>query len=248
MKKLFLLFLALPALAFAQAGLPSSPYLYVVGTGETSAPADQVEVSFSLSATETDPAKAKQIVGAQSENVFKLIESLKIAEKDFSAFALSSTPQYNYDRSGNDTAPRLIGYQVTRSFNLTLRDLTQYATLMDGLFALKIVQIGNASPSSTKSAELKEVASRQALEKARAQAEVTAKSTGMRIKGVYAVSPVAFPEILPGIFGGVHSGSGMRQFAMAKDSGGNTYVFPPVETSSTLHVIYLIEAEDNAAK
>lgn len=241
MKKLLLsALLFCPLLALAD-GLPTGPYIYVVGHGEASAPADRASVSFNLTATDTDQSQAKEAVNARSEAVFKLVDQLGIDRDDFQAYAISSEPQYSYNSSGRK--PDFLGYKVTRSFSVTLRDLAKYHALIDGLFNLKVDSLRGATAYSSKARELLAAAADQALQNARAQAEIIAKQSGMRLKGVFAVSPVSFPTILNDLFqtGDAHYGGMAFGMSRAAAPENTLYSFPPVKVASTIHVIYLLE-------
>ena len=71
--------------------------------------------------------KAVQDNAGKMTALLGAIKSLKIADKDIQTQGYSVEPQYDY---GNGQ-PRLTGYQVTNSVEVTLRDLTQTGVLID---------------------------------------------------------------------------------------------------------------------
>ena len=76
-----------------------------------------------------------------------------------------------------------------------------------------------------------------ALINAREQAEPTATGLGMKVDGVFAISPVAFPEIESTIF---RSSPDQGTTDRVVVTGMPEYVLGPMSVSHSVHVIYLI--------
>jgi hypothetical protein len=63
----------------------------------------------------------------------------------------------------------------------------------------------------------------------------------MKIDSVFAISPVAFPEISPKIFGrGDETRGYAPEGARAASSDSSAYRLAPISISQNIHVIYLI--------
>ena len=202
MKKFVLLALAsLPLSVFAQGGLPDKPYIYVEGRAEIEKPADVVTLRFDLVARNPDQAKANQEVQAKAAKVFAMTDARKIAELDVVATDLKSAPQFeNDDESGNKRG-KIIGYTVTRSFTVRVRDVTTFAKLVDELVAIGSTEFSGIEGGLSNEKAMEDEAWDKALLNGRERAEKTVKTMGMRIDSVFAISPVAFPEIQSKIFG-----------------------------------------------
>lgn len=126
MKKLVLLaFASLPLSLLAQGGLPDKPYLYVEGKAEIEKPADMVTLRFELVARNPDQAKANQEVQAKASKILGLLNERKIAESDVIAADLKAEPEFEEDSSGRKTG-KLLGYSVTRGFQVKVRDLRPF--------------------------------------------------------------------------------------------------------------------------
>lgn len=241
--KLFLLaLLSLPLSLFAQGGLPDRPYIYVQGRGEIEKPADMVTLRFSLNARDADQAKANQQVQANATKVFAMLDGRKIAKNDVLAEELNSAAEYDESESYPRNRGKLIGYRVTRPFAVKLRDVTLLPKLVNELLALVGTEFSSIDAGLSDEDALKDAVWEKALSKAREQAEKTLAATGMKIDSVFAISPVAFPEIRAKLLGGAHN----EMMAMAaRDVVGPPpaeYRLPPIEITQTVHMIYLISS------
>jgi uncharacterized protein YggE len=243
MKKLVLLAIAsLPLSVLAQGGLPDKPYIYVEGKAEIEKPADMVTLRFDLVARNPDQAKANQEVQAKANKIFALLTERKIAENDVVAADLKSEPQYEKQDEPGGKQGKLIGYAVTRSFTVKVRDVTAFAKIVDELLAIGGTEFSGIDTGLTKEKEVRDEIFDKTLANAREKAEKTLKTMGMKIDGVFGVSPVAFPEIRSRIFGQetservVVTGS----YISTGDMPSSVYRLAPVSISQSVHVIYLI--------
>jgi hypothetical protein len=81
----------------------------------------------------------------------------------------------------------------------------------------------------------------KALANSREKADKTLKPLNMKIDSVFAVSPVSFPEIETGIFGGeVSRYAALKAPEVERVIATPQYRFAPVTVSQRVHVIYLI--------
>lgn len=79
----------------------------------------------------------------------------------------------------------------------------------------------------------------KALKSARERAEKTLNNAGMKIDGIFALSPVAFPEIYQKILApGQTAGYATTERVVVPDP--IRYRLSPITTSKSVHVIYLI--------
>ncbi|MEY2558261.1 MAG: uncharacterized protein QOE34_1686 [Verrucomicrobiota bacterium] len=235
--------LALPASLFAEGGLPNQPYIYVEGKAEIEKPADMVTLRFDLVARNLDQPKANQEVQAKANKIFALLKERKIAEIDVIAADLKSEPLYSKEEESSRKQIKVVGYKVTRSFSVKVREMTAFAKLVDELLAFGGTEFSGIDPSLTKEKEVVDEIFEKALANAREQAEKTLKTMGMRVDSIFAVSPVSFPDIQSRIFG---SSNTERVIVTGSyiPTGGNLepseYRLAPVKVSQSIHVIYLI--------
>lgn len=241
MKKLVLLaFASLPLSVLAQGGLPDKPYIYVEGKAEIEKPADMVTLRFDLVARNADQAKANQEVQAKANKILALLTERKIAENDVVATNLKSEPQYATEKESGREQGKIVGYSVTRSFSVRVRDVTAFAKLVDELLAIGGTEFSGIDAGLTKEKEARDEIFEKALANAREQAEKTLKTMGMTIDSVFAVSPAPFPEIQSRMFGTTERVIARGSYSSAVGLAPSEYRLAPVTISQSIHVIYLI--------
>jgi uncharacterized protein YggE len=244
MKKLVLLACAsLPLSVLAQNGLPDKPYIYVEGKAEIEKPADMVTLRFDLVARNPDQNKANQEVQIKANKIFALLKERKIAENDVIAADLKSEPEYADEEKSHQKQGKVVGYSVTRSFSVKVRDVTTFAKLVDELLAIGGTEFSGIDTGLVKEKEVTDEAFEKALTNAREQAEKTLKTMGQKIDSVFAVSPVAVAEIVSRMF---PNSSTERVVVTGYYMPPEKYLAPseyrlaPVKISQSIHVIYLI--------
>lgn len=221
-------------------GLPTTPYVYVQGAAEERVDPDQLTLTFQLNATDQDQVRAKALVTDKSAAVFQLLAQLGVKDDAIVAQALSVGENYDFSSSKRV----LNGYTVTRAFSVRLQDLTLYPKLVNGLVDLHVESVDNAQPGYSKAAERSTALKKAAMAQARQEASDLAASTGAKITGIFAVSPIAFGEIPQAIFGGNGTRPVVADAFMvraAKNAPGDKYLFDKLTLSERLHVIFLVE-------
>lgn len=237
MKKLLLLTsLALPASLLAQGGLPDKPYIYVEGKAEIEKPADMVTLRFEIVARNPDQAKANQEVQAKASKLLGLLNERKIAEIDVIAAEVTAEPDFAEDSAGRKTG-KLVGYIVTRGFRVKVRDLPTFPKLVDEVIGITGVKFNDLDAGLSNEKEIQKEIWDKALVNAREQADKTAKTMGVKIDSVFAISPAAFPEIHTLIFGADYARRAAERVIV---TGPPEYRLGPVTVSQNVHVIYLI--------
>jgi uncharacterized protein YggE len=239
MKRLLLPLLILPISLFAEGGLPDKPYIYVQGKAEIQKPADVVTLKFDLVSRNPDESKANQDVQGKANKVLALLDSRKIAVTDVIAGDLRSEPEYEETDSSTTKHGKLIGYSVTRSFSVRVRDVAAFAKLVDELLTIGGTEFSGIEGGLSKEKEMQDEVWEKTLTDARERAEKTLKTMGMKIDSVFAVSPVTFPEISRNIFRG--PGAFAEEVGRAPTKLEiSQYRLAPVTVSQSVHVIYLI--------
>lgn len=237
----FVLFI-FPISLFAEGGLPDKPYIYVEGSAEIQKSADMVILRFDLVGRAPDQPKANQEVQTKANKVFELVKNGKIADNDLIAEDLRSEPEFEQEENYSRGHGKLIGYKVTRPFQVKVRDVTAFPKLVDELLNLGGTEFSGIDGGLQKQKEVENEIWEKALANARERAEKTLKPMNMKIDSVFALSPVGFLEIENRIFGeenvtrlGVRSAQ-----AGLPASTGAQYQVAPIKVSQSVHVIYLI--------
>lgn len=241
MKKLVLLTcVSLPLSLFAQGGLPDKPYIYVEGKAEIEKSADVVTLRFDVVARNPDQNKANQEVQAKANKIFALLKEEKIAENDVIASDLQSEPQYEEKESGRRQG-KVIGYAVTRSFSVKVRDVTAFAKMVDELLAIGGTQFSGIDTGLIKEKEVTDEMYAKALANARERADKTLKTMGMKVDSVFAVSAAPFPEIHSKMFAATERVVVTGSYIPSRGNlAPSEYRLAPVKVSESIYVIYLI--------
>ncbi len=236
MKRFLFPLLLVPILAFAQGGLPDKPYIYVEGKAEIEKTADMTTLRFDLVGRAPEQPKANQEVQLKANKIFALIKDRKIADEDVIAEDIRSEPEFEKDDEYSTKRGKLIGFKVTRQFQIKLRDLTAFPKFVDDLINIAGVEFSGIEGGLAKQKEIESEMWQKALANAREQADKTLKPLNMKIDSVFAVSPVSFPEIVTGIFGFEVSRYAVAERAIVTPQ----YRFALVKVTQRVHVIYLI--------
>jgi uncharacterized protein YggE len=236
---LFFSLIVCPISLAAAGGLPDGPYIYVQGKAEIEKPADMMTLRFDLVGRAPQQPKANAEVQTKANKIFALTKERKIADDDVIAEDIQSEPEFEKGDEYSNKRGKLIGFKVTRHFQVKLRDLAAFPKLVDDLINVGAEFYG-IEGGLAKQNEIKSEMWEKALANAREQAEKTLKPLNMKIDSVFAVSPVSFPEIETGIFGGEVSGFAPAKAEVERVIVTPQYRFAPVKAAQRVHMIYLI--------
>lgn len=182
--------LALPAgAAAAQDVVPvqaiSGTRLDIVATGEVSRVPDIARINAGV-VTQARTATAAISQNAERMNrVIAALERAGIAERDIQTSSISLNPEYRYVEN---QAPILTGYRASNDVTVRFRDIAETGAILDALVAEGANQINGPTLEIDKPDEALDEARREALEKARARAELYARATGMQVKRILSIS------------------------------------------------------------
>jgi len=215
-------------------GLPTQPYIYAEGSADVEKPADYVRLSFRVTAENAERSKANDAVQADVRKAMSLLKNAKIKESDIIAQNLTTEPDYEKDH--DNKSDKIIGYIVTREMSVIVRVVPSFPKIVDDLIAQVNIDFSGIDPGLTTEEEVGKDAEGKALAKARERAERMAKTSGMKIDSVFAISTTTFSDIEKQIFISwnpvVVTGSNIPPPSM--------YQLRPVIVTRTVHVIYLI--------
>lgn len=234
------LLLVAPVAAFAD-GLPTSPYIQVSGHGQLQMTPDMAYVPLSIEKTSLDAKAAREDVEARAVKVLALARRLKIADKDIDAPSVTVYPEYVWvtenptmgTSSGSRRVRKLTGQHVTRTITLTLRDLTHYGELVDGLFDAGITDLGNVAMDRSDREALQQTARALAIGDAHEHAAGLAQSAGVNLGAVYSITEQGGGYVPRPM-------SMVRAASMDAAPAAPEYLDGKIEISSDVTVFYLI--------
>lgn len=235
-----ILFLSLAALSSGN-GLPSTPYIYVQGSATEWAAPDTVRLRFVVSARQNELATGRKIVGEKSDAVIGALAELRLPASKITAQSMTWEAEYEFENSQR----HFKGYTVQRPFEVTLDDLSIYPQLLDRLIEVGVENSQEPKPFVSRAAEIERRLQKKALEDAHARARQIAEDSGLRVVGVFAVSPVTFPSISGEIFSApddrILKLDRFESTGSLLPLSGRTYFFEQQKFEGRLHVIFLVE-------
>jgi uncharacterized protein len=135
--------------------------------------------------------QAPTAAAAMAQNAKKMqatvaaLRQAGVADKDIRTASLNLQPQYRY---ADNQPPTVTGYQASNQLTITFRDISRAGSILDALVAQGVNQIGGPDFALEHPDSALDEARGQAMQKARAKAEVYARAAGLSIKRIVAIS------------------------------------------------------------
>lgn len=198
MKNLVLPLVAVAALA-APAALAeessTTPRIAVTGEGETAIAPDTALITLAVT-QEAETARAA--LDENNEAMDAVIEAMKeegIAERDLQTAGLAINPRYVHpDGSGEEERSRIVGYEVTNTVAVRVRELDGVGEIIDRAVTLGVNQGGNIAFTNDDPSDALDEARRKAVEDAMAKARTLAEAAGVELGDVIELSEQASPS------------------------------------------------------
>jgi uncharacterized protein len=181
-----------------------APGIVTTGDGTAKVKPDIAIISVGAVAQAATAADAQAQVAQRVDAILKRAKDLGITDKDTKNTGYNIQPQY---ASRTDQAPKITGYQATQQISLTYRNVDGAGKALDALVqgdvAANTISI-RLTLDDPKKAQAD--ARQQAIEDARSKAEAMAKTAGVTLGKVIAISDLsAGSPSTPDYFKGVAS-------------------------------------------
>jgi hypothetical protein len=157
----------------------------VSATGKASVAPDIALITLGVT---TEGKKVETIVPentAKMNAILKAVKDLGIEEKDIQTTNYSLSPQYDYLETG---VRIFTGYTLSQQINVKVRDFAKIGNVLEKGTSSGANLIGSLQFSIDDTEKVKELAKKDAIAKAKAQAVLIEKETGLKlgkIKNVY---------------------------------------------------------------
>ena len=179
----------LPSAAFAQQATISQSIagtrLDVTATGEVTRVPDVAIISTGVVTKSPTASGAIQQAATRMARVRAALKGAGVEDRDIQTSNLSLNPEYRYD---NNQPPKLTGYQASNTVTVRFRDIASSGKIIDALVAEGANQINGPTLTIDKPEAALDEARAQAIRIGRARAELYARSMGLRVVRVVAVS------------------------------------------------------------
>lgn len=171
-------------------GRQGPPTLAVTGRGQVSASPDVAVVSVGALQQAKDAQAAQDAVNRIVQGALERIKAVGIEEAHIQTAGVSLYPVYSEHRprpmmqDGEPEEPRITGYRASNTLQIQVHDLSKVGDVIDAAIEAGANQLHGLSYELREDGEAKRAALRQAVEKARSEAEAVADALGLQLRGV----------------------------------------------------------------
>lgn len=175
---------------FGRSGMPATDTITVQGNGQAAVVPEVAKISFTVMHTASTVSAAQEATTKQSNAVLAYVKGEGIADKDVKTLSYNISPQYSYPNPCPPGAtvcpayidsPKITGYQVAQTVQVTVRDLTKVGTMFGKLGALEVQNLNGPDFGLDDPTAAYNAARADAIAKAKAQAQVLAGQLGVRL-------------------------------------------------------------------
>jgi uncharacterized protein len=181
-----IIFFAIPMVQKIGEGFYPSRTITVTAEGKTTASPDLAEISFSVITQGQNPATLSDKNNQKMAAVLQFVKSQSIAEEDIKTTNYDLSPNYQWDK--NTERNYIVGYTLTQTVLVKVRDLSKVASVIGGLTPLGANQIGGIVFTFADEEKVLAAARADAFAKAGAKAKEMAAAAGVSLGKVMSVS------------------------------------------------------------
>lgn len=173
----------------------------VSGKGKVTAKPDIAVLSATVRTKKTALKDAQKENTELSQKVVNFLKSSGVAEKDIRTTYYNISPQYQYDDCPRIRIeiyppvpcrslpkPKIIGYQVTNTYEIKVRNLDKAGDILEGVVSAGANEVSGLSFSIDDEDALKADARKLAIDDARAKAKVLARQLDVRLGRIVSFS------------------------------------------------------------
>lgn len=210
----------------------------VTGTGKASAAPTVAHVSFTVQETGAVVSEVQTRATKKTDTALAALKDLSIDEKDITTSGYSVSPQYETASCFGGMCPqtnaKIIGYQVTQSVEVKVRDVSKAGEVLGALGGAGVQNISGPNFTVDDDSAVKDEAREMAIKDAQAKAKTLAKQLHVDLGNV-----VSFAETSGGYPMPMYAKAGM---AMMDSAAVSTPTIPAgtQETNTTVSITYEI--------
>ena len=230
---LALVLMVLPLLSTAEetpqvpAFLLEPTLLTVQGSASVTLQPDMAQVSVGVTTQADTVAEASASNALAMDSLIAALKAAGVAQEDMATQNYNVFPQYDYQYSSIGNNQKVLGYQVTNTLRLTIRQLDSLGAVLDAAMAKGANECYGITFLSTQANEATDKAMALAVEDAQRKAELMADAAGMKL-----VRLVSLKEQ-----GASYVGVNTDTVLMAKDAG-TTILSNGLDFSFTVEAVY----------
>jgi uncharacterized protein YggE len=158
----------------------------VGGQGEVSVNPDHATLTLGVESRGPVLNKARDEVNATTNKFLAFAKRLGVQDKYVSTTSANIRPEYHWDNKSGER--NLTGYYVSRSLVVDLRDLEKLGQLVEGAVDLGVNQVSDPTLGLADQAAAETEALKRAAEDAKHNAEVLAKTLGVKVGALRSIT------------------------------------------------------------
>ena len=241
MKRYIAMLLSMVVASSAYASLlPEFPFVFAQGRAEAEHAPDKAVVRFRVKAFDATPSNALAVVRARSKDLVAFFAKHKIQKENIEAYEIDK--DVVRDRENREEL-KILGYEVTQRFSVTLLALETYEPIAKKLMAMENVESIRTEFDRTDRKQIETELALKASADAREQAENLAKGFGKELGDVFAISQQGF-SIVSDVFvlPGDHVGDNIMYSMAGPDD--DDFLFVPSTITFEGNVMALFKLKD----
>lgn len=164
--------------------LPAEPHIVVSGNSSIEVTPDTLHLSLSMIETGKDVDVVARQVETRAAGLIRELKALGIQPRDINSSQLRIQPHFNW----RNQQQVYVGTEVSRTVDITLRELGRYDRLIRLLLDSKVGRINHSRLESSRASQLRKQAMQQAVEDARVKAELLVSKLPEKLGAVYSIS------------------------------------------------------------
>lgn len=194
MKKLILICVGLllsAATAAAQNNI-EPPLITVTGQAEVRVPPDEVLFTLAVENVDRDMLVANKKTDDSVKQILAIARKNNVKPEDVQTSQISVEPKYNTDDMPYDERNKvtrvLIGYQVSKTVAIRLRDISRFDDLLGDVLKAGITRLSNLQFMDSQIRKHRDEARRMAMRAAKEKAQLLAGEIGQSIGPAYSIN------------------------------------------------------------
>lgn len=160
------------------------PLINISAEGQVKTKADMANIQLSIQAIELDANQARSKADEQVKRLLSQLKKFTLKEGSLDSSHTSIHQQYDYSAQPR----KLLGYQASRQVSFELSDLKQLESLIKAVSQLEYTSLNNIQFSVKDERYWEDSALSNALQLAKAKAEIIAQEMGVELAGLYRVN------------------------------------------------------------
>ncbi len=155
----------------------------VTGTSEIKVAPDEVTLILGVESHDKDLAVAKANNDKSIHRLLSLAHTVGVETKNIQTSAVSMGPEYSEEK-----IPKLLGYEVSQTISLTLKNLSKYEELLTGALRAGVNRVDGVNFAVSDTMKYKEEARLKAVKAAQEKATAMAGELGQKVGSPWEVT------------------------------------------------------------